>query len=167
MIRTEQLTPDTMMFHVQGEFDPQTAKELSLSVFSSYHLEFKTFLCNLSRALPLDESATNQLVLIGKGLRNKGKTWRVIGPPSSIGDQLIFRTTLQYPLMHTGINLPPSLKIPLNFFYPLYRAPLKTPGFVRVPCSLLERRIPKVPGNEGEWTAQRICEVHDACFPYS
>jgi len=95
MIRTEQLTPDTIMFHMRGQFNPQAAKELSLSVFCSYHLGFKTFLCNLSRVTLLDEGATNQLGLIGEGLRNKGKIWRVIGPPSSRGDQLILRTTLQ------------------------------------------------------------------------
>ena len=103
MIRTEQLTPDTMMFHVRGQFNSQTAKELSLSVFSSYHLGFKTFLCNLSRAILLDEGATNQLALIGDGLRDKGRTWRVIGPPSSIGDQLVLRTTLQH-LPHANWN---------------------------------------------------------------
>ena len=96
MIRTEQLTPDTIMFHMQGQFNPQAAKELSLSVFCSYHLGFKTFLCNLSRAILLDEDATSHLTLIGEGLRNKGKTWRVIGPPFSIGDQLILRTALQH-----------------------------------------------------------------------
>ncbi len=95
MIRTEQLTPDTMMFHVRGRFNPQTAKELSLSVFRLYHLGFQTFLCNLSRVTLLDEGATNQLSLIGDGLRNKGKIWRVIGPLSSSGEQLILRTTLQ------------------------------------------------------------------------
>jgi anti-anti-sigma regulatory factor len=95
MIRTEQLSSDTMMFHVQGQFHTQAAKELSLSVFCSYHLGFKTFLCNLSRAILLDETATHQLVLIGEGLRDKGKTWRVINPPSSVGEQLILRTMLQ------------------------------------------------------------------------
>jgi hypothetical protein len=96
MIHTEQLTSDTMMFHVRGQFNPITAKELSLSVFRSYHLGFQTFLCNLSRAILLDESATSQLTLIGEGLRDKGRTWRIIGPLSSIGDQLILRTTLQH-----------------------------------------------------------------------
>jgi hypothetical protein len=103
MIRTEQLTPDTIMFHMRGQFNPQVAKELSLSVFCSYHLGFKTFLCNLSRAILLNEDATKQLALIGEGLRNKGKTWRVIGPPSSIGNQLILRTTLQH-LPHANWN---------------------------------------------------------------
>ena len=95
MIRTEQLSPDTLMFHVQGQFHTQAAKELSLSVFRSYHLGFKTFLCNLSRAILLDAAATHQLALIGEGLRDKGKTWRVINPPSSVGEQLILRTMLQ------------------------------------------------------------------------
>ena len=95
MIRTEQLSPDTLMFHVQGLFHTQAAKELSLSVFGSYHLGFQTFLCNLSRAILLDKTATHQLWLIGEGLRNKGRTWRVIHPPSSVGEQLILRTILQ------------------------------------------------------------------------
>ena len=103
MIHTEQLTPDTMMFHVRGQFNPQVAKELSLSVLRSYHLGFKTFLCNLSRALLLDEDATSQLALIEEGLRDKGRTWRVIHPPSSIGDQLILHTTLQH-LPHATWN---------------------------------------------------------------
>ena len=103
MIHTEQLTSDTMMFHVRGRFNPQAAKELSLSVLHSYHLGFKTFLCNLSRAILLDEVATSQLALIGEGLRDKGRNWRVIGPASSIGDQLILRTTLQH-LPHANWN---------------------------------------------------------------
>ena len=95
MIHTEQLSPDTLMFHVQGQFHSQAAKELSLSVFCSYHLGFQTFLCNLSRAILLDKTASHQLSLIEKGLRDKGKTWRVIHPPSSVGEQLILRTILQ------------------------------------------------------------------------
>lgn len=96
MIRTEQLSSDTIMFHVQGQFHTQAVKELSLSVFCSYNLGFKTFLCNLSRAILLDETATHQLSLIGEGLRDQGKTWRVINPPSSVGEQLILRTMLQH-----------------------------------------------------------------------
>jgi hypothetical protein len=95
MIRTEQLAPDTIMFHVRGQFNKQVAKELSLSVFRSYHLGFKTFLCNLSLAMMLDKDAHYHLNLIGIGLRNKGKNWRVISPPSSSGNQLILRTSLQ------------------------------------------------------------------------
>jgi len=95
IIHTEQLTPDTMLFHVGGQLNLPVAKELSLSVFRSYHLGFQTFLCNLSLAILLDEGATNYLAQIGEGLRDKGRTWRVIGPPSSIGEQLILRTTLQ------------------------------------------------------------------------
>ncbi len=96
MIHTEKLTHDTIMFHVRGQLNSQMAKELNLSVFYSYHLGFQTFLCNLSLAILLDEGATNQLALIGVGLRDKGRTWKVIGPPSSIGEELILRTTLQH-----------------------------------------------------------------------
>lgn len=95
MIRTEQLAPDTIMFHVQGPFNPQVAKELSLSVFRSYNLGFKTFLCNLSLAMAFDKDSYYQLTLIGEGLRDKGRNWRVISPPSSRGNQLILRTSLQ------------------------------------------------------------------------
>ena len=95
MIRTEQLAPDTIMFHVRGQFNKQVAKELSLSVFRSYHLGFKTFLCNLSLAMVLDKDAHYHLTLIGEGLRERGRNWRVISPPSSSGNQLILRTTLQ------------------------------------------------------------------------
>lgn len=95
MIRTEQLGPDTIMFHVRGQFNKQVAKELSLSVFRSYHLGFKTFLCNLSLSMVLDKDAHYHLTLIGEGLRDKGRNWRVISPPSSSGNQLILRTNLQ------------------------------------------------------------------------
>ncbi|HBP90073.1 MAG TPA: hypothetical protein PKK23_08840 [Nitrospirales bacterium] len=103
MIRTEQLAPDTIMFHVQGPFNPQVAKELSLSVFRSYHLGFKTFLCNLSLAMALDKDAIYQLKLIGGGLREKGKNWRVINAPYSNGEQLILRTSLQH-LAQANLN---------------------------------------------------------------
>jgi hypothetical protein len=103
MIRTEQLAPDTIMFHLRGQFNPRVAKELSLTVFRSHHLGFKTFLCNLSLAIVLDENAIYQLRLIGEGLRDKGRNWRVISPPSSSGNQLILRTALQH-LAHENLN---------------------------------------------------------------
>jgi hypothetical protein len=103
MIRTEQLASDTIMFHVRGQFNPQVAKQLSLTVFRSYHLGFKTFLCNLSLVIALDEDAIYQLTLIGDGLRDKGRHWRVINPPSSSGTQLILRTFLQH-LPHENLN---------------------------------------------------------------
>ncbi|HNP60503.1 MAG TPA: hypothetical protein PKM72_06660 [Nitrospirales bacterium] len=95
MIRTEQLAHDTIMFHVRGQFNKQVAKELSLSVFRSYHLGFKTFLCNLYLVMVFDKDAHYHLTLIGEGLRVKGRNWRVIRPPSSSGNQLILRTNLQ------------------------------------------------------------------------
>jgi hypothetical protein len=96
MIHTEQLTPDTIMFHVRGQLNLQLAKELNLSVLYSCQLGFQTFLCNLSLAILLDEGVTTQLALIGEELRDKGRTWKVIGPPFSIGEELILRTTLQH-----------------------------------------------------------------------
>lgn len=103
MIRTEQLASDTIIFHVQGRLNPQVARELSLSVFRSYHLGFKTFLCNLGLAIVLDEEADYHLSLIGEGLRNKGRSWRIINPPSSSGNQLVLRTSLQH-LVHANLN---------------------------------------------------------------
>jgi hypothetical protein len=103
MIRTEQLAADTIMFHVQGPFNPLVAKELSLSVFRSYQLGFKTFLCNLSLSTALDTDAHSQLTLIGEGLRNKGRKWRVISPPASNGSQLVLRTNLQF-LVPANLN---------------------------------------------------------------
>jgi hypothetical protein len=103
MIRTEQLASDTIMFHVQGQFNKQVAKELSLMVFRSYHLGCKTFLCNLSRAKALDKDAYSQLTVIAEGLRDKGRSWRVISPPSSSGNQLILRTSLQF-LVPANLN---------------------------------------------------------------
>lgn len=103
MIRTEQLASDTIMFHVQGQFNKQVAKELSLLVFRSYHLGCKTFLCNLSLAKTLDNEAYSQLTVIAEGLRDKGRNWRVISPPSSRGNQLILRTSLQF-LVPANLN---------------------------------------------------------------
>ncbi|MGP0592733.1 hypothetical protein ACTRXD_09380 [Nitrospira sp. T9] len=103
MIRTEQLASDTIMFHVQGQFNKQVAKELSLLVFRSYHLGCKTFLCNLSLAKALDNEAYSQLTVIAEGLRDKGRNWRVISPPSSSGNQLILRTSLQF-LVPANLN---------------------------------------------------------------
>ena len=103
MIRTEQLASDTIMFHVQGQFNKQVAKKLGLLVFRSYHLGCKTFLCNLSLAKAFDNDAYSQLTLIGEGLRDKGRNWRVISPPSSNGNQLILRTSLQF-LVPANLN---------------------------------------------------------------
>jgi len=96
MIHTERLSPDTIMLHVRGTFHEKTAKELSLMVFQSHRLGFKTFLCNLSQVALIDDQGHRQLALIGEGLHSKGHTWRVIQPTSSSGDQLILRTSLQH-----------------------------------------------------------------------
>ena len=96
MIQTEQLSPDTIMCHVRGPFHTRTAKELSLMVFRSHRLGFKTFLFNLSQVSPLDDQGSRQLAIIGQGLQDKGCTWKVIQPPLSSGNQLILRTSLQH-----------------------------------------------------------------------
>lgn len=96
MIHTEQLSPDTIMLHVRGAFLEKTAKELSLVVFRSHLLGIKTFLCNLSQVSLIDDRGHHQLSLIGEGLNSKGHTWKIIQPLSSVGDQLILRTSLQH-----------------------------------------------------------------------
>lgn len=95
MIQTEQLSPDTIMFYVKGPFYKRVAKELSLTVFRSHRLGFKTFLFNLSQVSLIDEQGSRQLTLIGQGLQENGCTWKVIQPPFSTGNQLILRTSLQ------------------------------------------------------------------------
>jgi anti-anti-sigma regulatory factor len=95
MIQTEQLSSDTIMFHVRGPFRQSTAKELGLSVFRSYHLGFKTFLFDLSRVSLIDEQGSRHLALIGKGVQDKGGTWRVLHTPPSIEDRLLFSGNLE------------------------------------------------------------------------
>jgi len=95
MIQTEQLSPDTIIFHVRGPFHKRAAKELSLVVFRSHRLGFKTFLFNLSQASLIDDQGSRNLALIGEGLQERGRTWRVIQPLSSAGSQLVLRTYLQ------------------------------------------------------------------------
>ena len=96
MIQTEQLAPKTIIFHIQGPFHTQTAKELGLMVFQSHRMKFKTFVFNFSQGFPLDEQMSHQISIIGQGLHNKGCTWKIIPPPFSSGDQLILRTSLQH-----------------------------------------------------------------------
>ena len=94
MIQTEQLSSDTIMFHVRGPFYQSTAKELGLSVFRSYNLGFKTFLFDLSRVSLIDEQGSRQLALIGKGVQDKGGTWRVLRAPPSIESRLLLTGNL-------------------------------------------------------------------------
>ena len=95
MIQTEQLSSDTIIFHVRGPFHTRAAKELSLAVLRSHRLGFKAFLFDLSQVSLIDEQGSGYLALIGKGLQEKGRTWRMIQPPSSAGNQLVLRTSLQ------------------------------------------------------------------------
>jgi hypothetical protein len=96
MIRTEQLSLDTIMFFVEGIFHRKIAKELSLAVFRSHRLGFKTFLFNLSQVSYLEDQGSHDLALIGQGLQEKGCTWRIIQAPLSAEDQLILATSLQH-----------------------------------------------------------------------
>ncbi|MEX0828747.1 MAG: hypothetical protein WD032_00730 [Nitrospirales bacterium] len=95
MIRTEQLSPDTIMFYVEGIFHQKIAQELSLAVFRSHRLGFKAFLFNLRHVSYWDNQGSHNLALIGQGLEEKGCTWRIIQAPLSAGDQLILPTSLQ------------------------------------------------------------------------
>src|SRR5690606_24174528 len=95
MLHTEQLSPDTLVVHVRGLCSSRAVKDMSLLISCSFHLEFRNFLCDMSRAVLLDETAEQQLALIGEGLREKGGTWRVINAPSRTGKQMTFRTSRQ------------------------------------------------------------------------
>ena len=93
MIQTEQLSPDTIIFHVQGPFHQSTAKELSLSVFRSHHLGFTNFIFDLSRVPLLDEQGSRNLDLIGQGVQDKGGTWKILGNPPLLENQLLPHAT--------------------------------------------------------------------------
>ena len=97
MIQTEQLTPDTIAFQIQGHFHHEVAKELALSVFRSYRLGFKTFLVDLSLALLIDDEGSRQLALIEQGLQNKGGTWRVLNNSLSEHHMLSPESLDQFP----------------------------------------------------------------------
>jgi|GEM_PF-2096893 len=101
MIQTERLYPDTIMFHVRGPFHQSTAKELGLSVFQSYHLGFKNFIFDLGRVSLIDELGSRHLALIGQGVQDKGGTWKILGNPPILKNQLLSHTTFEYPPRET------------------------------------------------------------------
>jgi anti-anti-sigma regulatory factor len=101
MIQTEQLSPDTIIFHVQGPFHRSTAKELGLSVFRSHHLGFTNFLFDLSRVPLIDEQGSRHLALIGQGLQDKGGTWKILGNPPLLENQLLSHATFENPPRET------------------------------------------------------------------
>ena len=101
MIQTEQLSPDTIIFHVQGPFHQSTAKELGLSVFRSYHMGFTTFFFDLSQVPLIDEQGSRHLALIGQGVQDKGGTWKILGNPPLLENQLLSHATFENPPRET------------------------------------------------------------------
>ena len=101
MIQTEQLSPDTIIFHVQGPFHRSTAKELGLWVFRSHRLGFTNFLFDLSRVSLIDEQGSRHLALIGQGLQDKGGTWKILGNPPLLENQLLSHATFKNPPRET------------------------------------------------------------------
>jgi anti-anti-sigma regulatory factor len=101
MIQTEQLSPDTIIFHVQGPFHQSTAKELGLSVFRSYHLGFTTFFFDLSQVPLIDEQGSRHLALIGQGVQDKGGKWEILGNPPLLENQLLSHATFENPPQET------------------------------------------------------------------
>ena len=89
MIQTEQISSDTIMFHVQGPFRRSTAKELGLSVFRSHHMGFRTFLFDLSGVSLFDEQGSHHLTLIGQGVEEKGGNWKILGQPPLLENQFL------------------------------------------------------------------------------
>lgn len=96
MIRTEQLSPDTIMFYVHGPFHQSTAKELGLSVLRSHHLGFTTFLFDLRGVSLMNEQGSRHLALIGRGVQEKGGTWRALNTPPSVESRLLTSTKLEH-----------------------------------------------------------------------
>ncbi len=94
MIQTEQLSNDTIIFHIQGPFYSTTAKDLSLAVWNSYRFGFKTYLCDISHASLIDNEGSRHLAIIGKGLEEKGGTWKVIGTPAASTRQASLQSNL-------------------------------------------------------------------------
>jgi anti-anti-sigma regulatory factor len=101
MIQTEQLSSNTIIFHVQGPFRGSTAKELGLSVFRSYHLGFTTFLFDLSKVPLIEEQGSRHLTLIGQGIQDKGGTWKILGNPPLLENHLLSHATFESPPRET------------------------------------------------------------------
>jgi len=96
MIQAEQLSPDTILFHIRGLLQQRTAKELGLWVLRSYHLGFRTFLFDLHRVLLIDEVGSHHLALIGQGVQEKGGTWRILGNPPVLENQLLSHAIFEH-----------------------------------------------------------------------
>ena len=95
MIQSEQLSPDTIVFHMSGPLHQSAIKELSLSVLRSHHLGFTTFLFDLGGVSLMDEQGSRYLALIGQGIQEKGGTWRAVNTPPSLESRLISTANLE------------------------------------------------------------------------
>lgn len=95
MITTEYVADGVLLIHAKGRVDKNLVKEVALLVFRSFHLGVTTFFLKVHQRTPLHEEGFSGLDLIGQGVRNKGGAWRMLGSPSSVWDQLMFRITLQ------------------------------------------------------------------------
>lgn len=91
MIHTEQLAPDTIIFHVDGVIDKQVAKELGFSVFRSHQRGFKIYFLNLGEVPCIKPEASHNLRLIEEGIREKGGMLKIIAPPSLCLNPQVFR----------------------------------------------------------------------------
>ena len=94
MVHTEQLAPDTIIFHVDGIIDKDVARELGFSVFRSYQLGFKTYFLNLCEVSCIQPEASQNLRLIEEGIRGKGGTLKIIAPPSLCLNPEMFKMSL-------------------------------------------------------------------------
>lgn len=94
MVITEYVADHTLLIHAQGCVDRALVKEISLLVFRSFRLGVTTFFLNLNRITHIDEPGLGSLALIAKGLRGKGGTWKIVGPPSSTWDRIQLRLML-------------------------------------------------------------------------
>lgn len=95
MVSTEYIADNTLLIQVDGQIDRALVNEIGLLVFRSFRMGMRVFMLNMKRISQYDEQTIAGLALIGKGLRRKGGTWRILWPPFSTWDRLLIRYTLQ------------------------------------------------------------------------
>ncbi len=94
MLTTEYIADNTLLIQVDGQIDRALVNEIGILVFRSFRLGMTAFMLNMKRISQPDEQIIAGLALIGKGLRRKGGTWRILWPPSFTWDRLMIRYTL-------------------------------------------------------------------------
>ena len=95
MITTEYVADGMVNIYVHARIDTRIAKEVAWQVFRSFHLGVRTFFLHVTHTTPIDQDGLADLALIGQGIHNQGGIWNIVGPHSSVWDQLLVRISLQ------------------------------------------------------------------------